>query len=150
MPSSEIVDFPNLCVVDIKAKIESIPEFEEKTLYVYDQTDLLHRATALQLPFVGIIYEGMRSTGDSKIGLTTFLSCSILISEDGSGIGGTADESKNDATCLLELVRNCVRLTVSPTGHSWEFVEEALSPFDEDIFVYIQRWRTKAILTQGT
>ena len=147
-----MADFPQLCIDDLKTKLELLSEVATgESIYVYDQDALLHQAAQLQMPYFGVIYEGMFSDGDggncSKGGLSASLKCAIYIVIGGETYAGT--DLKPSATDLLEKARNEIRLTKSPTGHPWNFQEEILAPYDQETFGYIQRWQTKAMLTQG-
>ena len=147
-----MADFPQECIDDLKTKLELVTEIATGTaIYVYDQDALLHQSAELQMPYFGVIYEGMFTDGDggscSTGGLITTLRCAIYIVIGGETYAGT--DLKPSATDLLDKARNQIRLTKSPTGHPWNFQEEILAPYDQETFGYIQRWKTKAILTQG-
>lgn len=147
-------DVVNLAILDLKAKIILAPSIvsaaTDSAIYVYDQDQLLSQSEQLTPPYVGVIYEGLFSDGNAEKcttgGLKARLRCGIFVVTDGNTFGGV--DLKPSMTLLLDEIRNCIRLTKSPWGHDWHFVEETLAPYDQSSFGYIQRWQTKAPLTQ--
>lgn len=150
-----MVDLVDAAVKDLKTKVESAPlvitAVNNRALYVYDQDALVVQSEQLTPPYIGVIYEGLFSDGNaekcSQGGLTARLRCGIFLVTGGETFGGA--DLKPGMTALLDDIRNCIRLTKSPFGHPWHFVEEILAPYDQETFGYIQRWQTKAMLTQG-
>lgn len=148
-------DIINLAIEDLKTKIEAAPtvvgSLNNKAIYVYDQDQLLCQSEQLTPPYIGVIYEGMTSDSNAQKcstgGLSGRLRCGIFIVTGGETFGGL--DLKPSATNLLNEFRECIRLTKSPSGHTWQFVEEILAPYDQESFGYIQRWQVKVQLTQG-
>jgi len=117
--------------------------------YVYTDQDFLNNTDHYTYPIVGVWYEGMASNPSSKggNGLAATMNISIYVLGAPTTFSKTL-EDKHDITLVLDEIRTAFRNTRAPTGHFWEFVSEAPYPYDEDNnFVYIQRWRTNAILT---
>ena len=148
-----MANFATSCVQDLIAKINAVPEIKKHTVQVYDQVALLNKTKAINPPFAGVIYDGMFSNHQKgKVGSNATLQCSIMLAESGQSLHpltkGKDSIAKDKSTELLDDIRDCIRLTKSPTGHSWEFVSEEIMPFESGLFFYLQRWQTTAILTQ--
>ena len=144
-----MADFATPCVNDIIAKLKTISGFTDKVFSIYEQRELFSDSQGLTFPYMGVIYEGLFSDDvPGKKGLSANLICAILVADSGTGLGG--DDSKVTATTLLDDARTVIRATRSPTGHIWNFIDEIPVDADEGVFAYLQRWETKAMLTQGT
>lgn len=139
--------FATLAIADVKSKIEVLPAVGE-SIYVYTQDQLLEQSLAVQIPFIGIVYEGIFSDNQRVAnGLMATLRIAIYVVGDGLGIAGV--DTKGGLTDLMDDIRDTMKLQDSASIHKWTFVEETLAPYDDAHFGYVQRWSMKAPLTSA-
>ena len=139
------------CQLDLQAKVQSIAEFANKTLFVLDDNELLDKIKGAKFPAAGIVYEGMRAlpeSGQSKIGITAELVFSILVVSRAENLANS--DQKTPLLNLLDGLRNAIATTRAPTGHHWKFVVEAGTKESNGAVFWVQRWSTILnIVTNG-
>lgn len=142
---------PNIassCVADITAKIKTLDLFKNKAFEVYDYLALVDTTQDIKFPCVGVVYEGITTKGgDDRTGLATYLTCGIfmLAGDKDTEIKGT--EKKADIVLMLDMIRNNIKRTKSPTMHNWEFMLEIPFDISKRGLGYYQKWKTTVILT---
>ena len=143
MPGPNIV---NQCVLDLKSKILSSEavNIDGKTLYIYDQDDIMNLKKELVPPFVGIVYVGMREVDTKASGQGTELVIDLFVM--GADCVDKSEDMAGQTTLLLDHIRNAIKCTRSPSGHYWIFRLEAPVERGDDL-LYMQRWSCRAMLT---
>lgn len=129
------------CIQDLINKINTLPLVKNKTLWVYDEEQLMDKTKGLTFPAVGVVYEGIRSTDDfpgrsGKVGFTSELVASLMLltRQDAP----TGKSSHLPAVQLLDDIRQCILGTRSPTGHLWKFIVEAAASEKHGTVVWVQ------------
>lgn len=135
---------------DLLAKVGAVPALAGKVLIGSGLDEIMNLMSKVSTPNAGIIYEGMRSTGQEggvtmKTGLTTELVCSVVLMNSAKKL--SIADTITPSTALLDAIRDQVKLKRSPTGHLWKFVVEAAAVEKHGIIIYVQRWATPAMLT---
>ena len=139
----------SLCAADLRSRLQSIAAVKNKNLFVFDEDDLMDKIKGVQLPGVGVVYEGMKSLGESgnaKLGLSAELVFSLLIISRAENLANV--DSKTPMLNLLDEIRKSLVSTRSPTGHYWKFVVEAATRESKGAVFWVQRWSTTIHLTQ--
>lgn len=146
------------CIDQIDAALQSIAKLTGKVLQVYTEAELLDKTKLVTLPAAGVMYEGMRAVSEGqqanavktthRVGITAELVLSIMIIETGGNVTGTAN-TKRLSTALLDLVRDRLMATKSPSGHNWRFIVEAAAEPKNGAVFWIQRWATPVMLIPG-
>lgn len=133
------------CTTDLEAKLNTIPAVADKAVMVYSESDLLAKAKSRQPPFIGIVYEGIRSVGDgSNQGLSSEMVFALLVIMPEKGL--LSASTKADVITILDAMRGVVRTTKSPTGHKWKFDAELPAKEVNGNLVWFQRWSTAVII----
>lgn len=139
------------CISDIIGRLKGIGEFgasgKEKIFTVYSEEDLLDKSKMLVFPCVGVMYEGIRanSLDPSRQGMAADFSAALVLLLESKSIGNIS--TQNEAARLLDVMRESVRLSNSPSKHKWRFVSEMPGGTMGNASIYIQRWMTPVILT---
>ena len=140
----------SLCATDLRNRLQSIADFKNKNLFVFDEDDLADKIKGVALPAAGVMYEGMRSLSEAgsntKIGLSAELVFSIMVISRAENIANV--DSKTPLLNLLDEIRKSLLGTRSPTGHYWKFVVEAATRESKGMVFWVQRWQTTIQLTQ--
>jgi hypothetical protein len=135
-------------VQDLISKMKEVQEFREKSFYVYDERVFLDASGPLSMPCAAVVYEGMISKGGSHMtGLAATQQFAILLINGNKKMDAKGKENKQITTDMLNRIRKCIRLTVAPGGHKWEFMMESPFELDTNHMGFIQRWRTTVVLT---
>lgn len=114
-----------------------------KVFTVVDEADLLSDARLATYPAIGVIYEGMRSNGDGgpshRMGLSATASFAIvLLTSDKFPVG---HDTKLTGLDLLDQIRDLLKDTKGPTGHTWRFeIESPVESRSNKVLVWVQRW----------
>lgn len=134
----------------IQELLQSIADFDGKTVQVLSEDDFMEKVKGTQKPCVAVMYEGLRATnaGDKdthKVGLGNIMSVSLILVLDSKGVFGA--DPKKQAPILLDAMRNKIKDTRAVTGHFWRFVMEAPAMEKGSLVLWIQRWSTPVHLT---
>jgi len=144
-------DIVTEAVADLTQRLRLTPAIKDKSVYLYDQDDLLHTKKTLGYPAAGVVYVGLRgNTDSSKTGLAAELTCDIYL------IGGDQclskiDDIKVTTTQILDDIRGTIRcavLDLPGAQRKWMFVFETPAKFTEEVIAYVQRWKTVVLLTR--
>jgi len=145
-----MADIVTDAVLDLKNKLQLIASIKKKTVYLYDQDDLLHSTKKLGFPAVGIVYVGMQGGNDSsKTGLAATLVCDIYLIGGEQCTDKVAD-LKSGSTKLLDEMRReiaCTKLARVGGQRKWTFVAESPAEISPAKLGYVQRWKTVVLLT---
>jgi hypothetical protein len=137
-----MIDAATLCMADLKTVLQSIAKLKGKIVQVYDHSELQDKAKPLKLPACGIIYEGMRSVGESgssaKLGTSCELVASIIMMDTLTNMG--AANTYENAPAILDAIREGMMGRRSPTGHFWKFIVEAAAQPSHGTVLWVQRW----------
>lgn len=132
--------------------LKSIEDLKGTVLGVFDDEQLLDRLKAVPRLGVGVIYNGMRSSGEGdksshKIGASAVFSITIVLVLKEIQFAQGLDYHTPGMT-YLDKIRQKFMDTVSPTGHYWKFVAEVPAVQKADVIVWVQRWETPVLLTR--
>lgn len=136
------------CTVDIRDKVKALTLFGGKVFICYDPDDLTKMLGKLKAPICGVLYEGIRSKGgpgDKSLGAS--VGVSIIVIAGSKALEGATLEDNGEHTELLDSIRDTIKRTKSPTGHSWEFVAELPLDLKDKGMAYYQRWQSTIMLT---
>jgi hypothetical protein len=145
------------CVQDVKDAVQSVAEFANRMVFVYDQKDAADKLKGLRtFPAAAIVYEGMRVSETSspvqhssgRMGSSVTLVTSIMIVDQGDG-GLIKVDNRVSVMNLLGKVRRQMLDRRSPSGHYWKFVVEAEAAPANGLVFWIQRWQTPLQLQHG-
>jgi hypothetical protein len=142
-----MADHATNCTLDIETKLKGLAgePFADKVLQIISQDDFETKIPMLKTPFAGVMYSGMRGdVGDSpRHGMSARLV--VVVIYGFASVSG--HDHKKDAWEHMSLARNAIRMTKSPTGHVWRFVQEMYFDVMGGVAFYTQSWDTVAILT---
>lgn len=138
--------------LNLKLALQSIAELGNgKVMSILSEDDLMNKAKLVPFPAAGLVYEGMRSRAEvqvtQKVGLSVDLGISIVVFYRPDFPAGT--DMKNEALMLLDKIRNKIKGTTAPGGKKWRFVAEVPAVEKAGVVVWIQRWSTPVMLTEG-
>jgi len=145
-----MADIVSDAVADLTSKLQLISSIAKKTVYLYDQDDLLDAKKKIGFPAVGVVYVGMQGNNDSsRTGLAATLVCDIYL------IGGEQckdkiGDLKSGSTLLLDEMRReiaCTKLVRAGAQRKWQFVAESPTEISPAVLGYVQRWKTVVLLT---
>lgn len=145
------------CVEDVKQAVQSVAEFTNRTVFVYDQKDAADKLKGLQVfPAATIIYEGMRVVESSnpapqssgRMGSSANLVVSIMVVDQGNQ-GLIKSDTRIPVMNLLGKLRRQMLDRRSPAGHFWKFVVEAEAAPANGLIFWVQRWQTPLQLQHG-
>jgi len=139
-------DLATVCLDDLIAKIEAIPQFAGKVFHVYSEEELIDKQKGLLFPCVGVIYDGIRAVADAG-GKSSSASASYSILAFFRSETFATTDAKDRTVLLIDLMRSGINGTRSPSGHWWKFQIEASIPSKKGLLVYLQRWSTAVQLT---
>lgn len=149
--SSVAVDTINALITSL----QSVAGLNGKTFHILTEAELMDRSRLIPSPSVGVLYEGMRSTGTGggthRTGLSAELSAALVVYYRNATPLGQAgmDAQKPVAIEMLDAIRNQLRDTRGPGGHYWRFLSESPALEKDGLVVWIQRWSTPVMLSQG-
>jgi hypothetical protein len=142
------LDIISACTLDIETKLNNLSgePFADKVIQIISQDDFESKIKMLKPPFAGVMYSGIRAeqaADSSRQGMAARLVCAVIF-----GFASISNhDHKKDAWVLMSLARNGIRLTVSPSGHKWRFVQEMYFDVVAGTAYYTQTWDTMAMLT---
>jgi hypothetical protein len=129
-------------MMEVQTLVQSIAEFETKTVFVYDEENLADRLKAVNLPAVGLIYNGMRSVTDpgpsTKMGISGEIHFTLMLLQRGEAPIRT--DTKGASFLLLDSLRTAILGTRSVTGHFYHFQMEAPAALKGGLIFWAQRW----------
>ena len=130
------------CVQDIQTKLQSIADLQGKSVFVFNETDLIEKTKVVtSYPVVGVLYEGLRgmpSTGaTSHLGLSAEVVFSIIVATRTQQLVNA--DIKHPTLNLLDSIRNLFLDQISPTGHKYKFMVEAANVVNGSV-MWVQRW----------
>jgi len=134
--------FVTLCAEDLATKLKTVLTLEKKTLTVYSLDDLVSILGNTVKPAVGIMYEGTRRNdagGGKQVGVSMEIVFSLLLITETSVISPRID-AMSPAHDTLDLMREAIHGSRSPTGHFWSFQVEAPASQKGNVTVWVQRW----------
>lgn len=138
-----------LCVEDIKSRLDAVVELTGKVHQVYTETELFDKTKGLVFPCIGVVYEGMRPQAEPKvshkIGTSVELVVAIVVLFKNNA--NAEADSKLDTVDMLDVLRDTIKDTRSPSGHFWKFQLEAGTSVEGNTLVYMQRWATPVQLS---
>ena len=142
-----MADHATNCTLDIETKLKALKgePFADKVIQVISQDDFESKIRLLTTPFAGIMYSGLR--GDVPDSPRQGMSGRLVVVVIYGFASVSAHDHKKDAWEHLSLARNAIRMTKSPTGHVWRFVQEMYFDVIGGVAFYTQSWDTVAILT---
>ena len=123
---------------DIETQIDTVPELKDKSLYVYDASQLGASQQRLTLPCVIFHYAGMRlgqRKHDVVFDLYLVAKAESLNQVKGLNVVATATE-------ILQKLRKAMACNTSSTQRSWNLESEQPNFGVDDKLVYRQRWVT--------
>jgi len=123
---------------DIEAQINTIPELVDKSLYVYDPSQLSSAHQRLPLPCVIFHYAGLRlgiKKHDVIFDVYLVAKAESLNQIVGSNVVPTATE-------LLQRLRKAMACNTASTQRKWNLESELPNFGVDDKLVYRQRWTT--------
>jgi hypothetical protein len=150
LADSEDKDKVIATIEDVKAAVQSIAEFTDRCLIVFDEDDALSSLKGLaRFPAAVIQYEGMRAVSESekssnKTGASTELIVSIMVINQSNAL--VKSDTKIPTIKLLTLLRRQMLGRKTPGGHQWAFVVEAAAKSKDNMVFWIQRWKCPLIL----
>ena len=138
------------CVEDLRKKLEELSELKGKSFWVYNEEHLMDKTKGISFPAVGVIYEGIRSISENykdtyKTGFSGELVTSVIVLQRPDNISYA--DTKTPAVALLDMIREKILGSRSPTGHVWRFVVEASATEKHGVVIWLQRWSTPVQFT---
>lgn len=142
-----MADHATNCTLDIETKLKGLAgePFADKVVQVISQDDFESKIRLLTTPFAGVMYSGLR--GDVPDSPRQGMSGRLVVAIIYGFASVSSHDHKKDAWEHMSLARNAIRMTKSPTGHVWRFVQEAYFDVIGGVAFYTQTWDTIAILT---
>lgn len=136
-------------VNDIITKISTISAVKEQTVHVYNQEALLSKIEKIHYPAIGVMYVGLQAVADSsKTGLADDLICDVYVIGADLCKEDTLDASADvETTQLLDDIRDTIKCSLAPSKRKWEFVFEIPTDIADGLLAYVQRWKTRVVLT---
>lgn len=131
--------------------LQSIAELNGKVIQVYNVDDLMSNLVGVKYPAGGVLYDGMRSVPEAgagptdRKGLSAELIISVLLVMRTESFGPT--DQPNQATVLLDTIRDKIKGTNGPSMHKWRFVVEAAAAERKGNILWVQRWALPLQLT---
>jgi len=131
-----------MCIRSIQGTVQSIAVLKDKHVFTLDDENLMARLKGVVPPAAGIMYEGLRSTGDTGVSARVGISGEIIISVVliSQSPKFSLREESIPAVRILDDLRQKIASTRSPTGHFWKFVVEAAADEKQGVVFWIQRW----------
>lgn len=140
---------PSLVMGEVQGLVQSIAEFTSSTVFVYDDDDLASKLKGAKFPAIGIIYNGMRSLGQTgataKIGVSCEMMFTLMLVQQGQSIVST--DTKLATIDLLDSIRGAILGVRSVTGHFYHFMMEAQGRPSKGLIFWGQRWSVPVQLT---
>lgn len=136
------------CTSDLEAKLRKTQKFGDagkKVLHIYSEEDLLTKIKAMQLPAVGVLYEGISNQGGQNEGLNGSLKVALILVLDSNAYPSI--DKKNEIAEILDSMRAAIRMTTSPSKHKWRFMAEIPVGVIGSHVIFVQRWSTFVPLT---
>lgn len=136
------------CITDIADRLNVIPSLKGKVFHVYSEQELTERTKGLTLPCVGVVYDGLRSVGESgdtsKMGMSSDIVVTIMLffKQDTRA----KVDPKDTMVALMDSIRDAIIGTRSPSGHNWKFQMEIPVAGKLGVLAYLQRWSTSTQL----
>lgn len=130
------------CVDEMIKSVGLVPSFAGKVLHVYSEEELSVKLKGLSYPCAAVVYDGMTSvlaTGGG-IGASGAMVLSVMVFFRMNTVATT--DPKETILAMLDSLRKQIRKAKSPTGHSWQFLNEAPAQGKTGILAYVQRWST--------
>lgn len=123
--------------------IDTIPELEGKSLYVYDPVQLSTNQQRFSLPAVIFHYAGMLQTGQKH---TVYFHVYLIgRAESLTQIKGSTTNKNTTVTAvttLLQSLRKGIACNTSSTNRDWKLESELPNFGVDDKLIYRQRWST--------
>jgi hypothetical protein len=128
------------------ASIQLIPAFTNKSIWAYNDDDLIDKIKGLAVfPGIAVVYEGMRSKPEvgvsAKVGISAEAVISLVVIDQGEAIVRT-DQRKINVITYLDALRSGIMATRSPTSHFWQFLVEAPAEVKKGMVFWVSRWST--------
>lgn len=132
------------CLLDLERILAAVPVLSKRVFQVYSEEELLEKTKGLSYPCVGVVYDGMRASGENKDtgkqGVSAELVCTIMLFFRQESLA--KQDAKLVAVTTLDGVRDAIRGVRSPSGHFWKFQLEASVGGKNGVLTYLQRWST--------
>lgn len=140
-----------LATDDLVSKLKSV--IDPSIVSAYDIVDLMAQSKDVAPPFIGVVYAGMRRTGDDRshggIGQTmrfylyTIAGGKEITLNSGSS---SAEKHKAKVTETLDLIRKTVVDTVAPNNKKWMFAGEQPQDFGGGWVGFVQIWEVPTLI----
>lgn len=152
-----MVDIVSQCVEDMVARVKKVVEDNldlkikpEKVLNVYSEKDLFEKSSLFKPPFLGIMYEGLRTFSRrvdfTDVGIANICHVAVILGTQSQAIGNV--DTRIPAHIVLGFLRRAVVGQVSPSGHKWSFQSEMYMGVMNETIVYLQRWVVNLMVTR--
>lgn len=139
-PATEIVQ---ACIQSVQTAVQSVALLRTRTVMVLNEENLMDKLKGVNLPAVGVLYEGLRGVPDrgaAQTGGMAEIVISVILVTPAPSSAPMAD--KTPLFTLLDSVRSTLMATRSPGGHFWKFVVEAAADEKSSVVFWVQRWST--------
>ena len=132
---------------DLLARIETLTEIKGGPLYLYDVEDMLFEKgrKLFKTPGVAIIYNSGVGTDKGRSGDLAF---DIYVCAGRDRQDRVNRSVKQIGTSILSQIRSLImgeECNKTPAGRNWVWVLERPVEIDENLIIYLQRWRTRVI-----
>lgn len=139
-----------LCWDDLDTRLHTIASLKNQVFKVSSPQLLGAKLKALPPPAVGIVYEGLRSVGQSGVGLNKGLSTNAVFGlylTYSSVVYAPGVDIQTPITNLLHEMRGALLEKVSASSHNWQFMVESFVDSNSTHEIWMQKWQTPIILT---
>lgn len=136
-------------MTEMQGLLQSIAQFQNSTVFVYDDEDIADKLKNASFPCVGLIYNGMRRNPESGRAVPKGLSCELMFTVMLITKGQTivVTDQKPLAIGLLDSLRLAILGRRSVTGHFYCFEMEAPGRPSKGLIFWGQRWSVPVQLT---
>lgn len=133
------------CIEDVVSKLDKIPSLRGRVFHVFSDDDLIERTKGLTFPCIGVVYDGLRAIPEGgkdthKIGGSAEMVVSVIMFFRNDT--KAKSDPKDGAVVMLDVVRDSLIKSKSPSGHFWKFQVEAPIEGKSGVLAYLQRWAT--------
>ncbi len=142
-----MADLVSLAIADLQARLDTIDVVKNKSVYIYTQDELLDEKKNVGLPAIGVVYVATRAAEDN--GLSADIICDIYLL-GGDKCSAVVGQTKVTSTDILDKIRDAIKCnTFQQVGarRKWTFMIEQPAPVSKDYVSYMQRWKTRVVLT---
>lgn len=144
---------------ELETLVKEVPAFAESGFSFFDMDDAAAKTALQSFPLVGVMYDGAipieRQGGNSAVGVASGSQSTSMLSKQFTVViviqyhYGGQDDTKPQATDLLDDVRKRVLGYKGANARPWRFIGEKPEPeaSGEGLAFYSQVWQTTVAVT---